>query len=430
MNFEEMLNAQEGMAPRREKLPFGDFYRKQIDGKYRFVVELKSSLTDSIVFCEALKKEEQWSLKHRAKQQLHFELHEDSSGVIYEMGLEPGNYQTLSQLFFDNPAVVAQKGFVDQIVGSLAEYASKLHSEGVYHLCFAPQNIFLRKGDLMPLLLCHGSFYSGLNDLDALYKDVEGFVAPEVLSHGTIDERSDVYSLGKFIDYLYTSSGRPFELKGVVKKATAVDPADRYASVEDLYSAMRHRHTLRRTSILGIAALAVALIVLGLFFEMLPNTEPVEFVKPVEEPIEESLLDEGFDPLTELGPDADSATIARAIQDYMMNDSDKVDAKKMREFEAKAEQIFRKQYTKAADAILSKIYNNERMNNNEKNFKAVSEEVMKELVEKQRELAVNSSLNDATAQRIASEIIDQLTEKKKAELEKKPNYGFQKGNNE
>ena len=59
------------------------------------------------------------------------------------------------------------------------------------------------------------------------------------------------------------------------------------------------------------------------------------------------------------------------------------------------------------------------MNNNEKNFKATSEEVMKELVQKQREMAANSALSDETAQRIASEIIEQLTEKKKAELAKK-----------
>ena len=192
---------------------------------------------------------------------------------------------------------------------------------------------------------------------------------------------------------------------------------------------MKRSRTIRRTGTLAIAALAVALIVVGMFFEMMPNTEPVEFVKPVEEPVVDDLLDDGFNPLTELGPDADSATIARAIQDYMMNDSDKVDEKKMREFEAKAEQIFRKQYTKAADLILSKIYNNERMNNNEKNFKANSEEVMKELVEKQRELASNSSLSDETTQRIASEIIEQLTEKKKAEMEKKSdtnNLGLKK----
>ena len=59
------------------------------------------------------------------------------------------------------------------------------------------------------------------------------------------------------------------------------------------------------------------------------------------------------------------------------------------------------------------------MHNNETDFKATSEEVMKELVQKQREMAANSALSDETAQRIASEIIEQLTEKKKAELAKK-----------
>ena len=54
---------------------------------------------------------------------------------------------------------------------------------------------------------------------------------------------------------------------------------------------------------------------------------------------------------------------------------------------------------------------------------------MKELVEKQRELASNSSLSNETTQRIASEIIEQLTEKKKAEMEKKSdtnNLGLKK----
>jgi hypothetical protein len=169
---------------------------------------------------------------------------------------------------------------------------------------------------------------------------------------------------------------------------------------------------------------------MGIFFEAVPNTEPVEFVKPVKEPINEDLLDEGFDPLTELGPDADSATIARAIQEYMRNDSDKVDEKKIREFEAKAEQIFRKQYSAAADQILSKIYNNERMNNTEKNFQASSAEVMKELVKKQEELSAKSSISGEKAQRIASEIIEQITEKKKAALEAKAKEKEQEKNNQ
>ena len=54
MNYEELVNSQESMAARREPMPFGFFYRKQIDRKYRYVVELRPDLTDSLFFGEVL----------------------------------------------------------------------------------------------------------------------------------------------------------------------------------------------------------------------------------------------------------------------------------------------------------------------------------------------------------------------------------------
>ena len=418
MNYEELLETRDARKTNKARLPYGYFYKRLIDGKYSNFVEFHDELADNISFNSCITKQCEALSQIKSKNQLRFTPNEGDDGV-YAIAVEAGNYITIDQLLNDSPSVVAKRDFMDSTISDLVDLSKEYHEAGIQYLCYAPSNVFVRKSDNSVRLLLHGSFFLPMKMQEEMFEGVEEYVAPEVMTEGKADERSDVYSLGKFIDYLYTSSGLPFELKGVVQKATAADPAERYASVEDLYSAMRRRHTLRRTGTLGIAALAIALIVLGLFFEMLPNTEPVEFVKPVEEPVDESLLDEGFDPLTELGPDADSATIARAIQDYMMKDSDKVDEKKLREFQAKAEQIFRKQYTSAADVILSKIYNNERMNNNEKNFRATSEEVMRELVEKQRELASNSSLSDETAQRIASEVIEQLTEKKKAEMEKK-----------
>ena len=429
MNYEELLETRDVRKTNKLRLPYGYFYKRLIDGKYSNFVEFNDELADNISFNSCITKECEALSQIKSKHQLRFTPNEGGDG-IYAVAVEPGNYINFEQLLNESPAVVAKGDFMDSTISDLVSATAELHQQGIQYLCFAPSNVLVRKSDNSVRLLLHGSFFLPLKSQEEMFDGVEDYIAPEVMAEGKADDRSDVYSLGKFIDYLYASSGLPFELKHVIQKATAENPEDRYASVEDMYSHLKRNRTVRRTGTIAVAALAIALIVVGLFFEMLPNTEPIEFVKPVEEPIEESLLDEGFNPLTELGPDADSATIARAIQDYMLNDSDKVDEKKMREFEAKAEQIFRKQYTKAADLILSKIYNSERMNNTEKNFKANSEEVMKELVEKQRELAANSSLSDATAQRIASEIIDQLTEKKKAALENKPNYGFQKGDDE
>lgn len=418
MNYEELLETRDSRQTNKVRLPYGYFYKRLIDGKYSNFVEFYDELSDNIAFNECIRKQCEALSQIKNKHQLRFTPNEGDDGV-YAVAVETGNYLTVEQLLNDSPAVVAKGDFMDSVVSDLVNLTTELHQQGIQYLCFSPNNVFVRKNDNTVRLLLHCSFFLPLKSQEEMFDGVEDYVAPEVLSEGKADDRSDVYSLAKFVDYLYASSGLPFELKHVIQKATAENPEERYASVEDMYKAMKNRRNMRRTGTIAAAALAIALIVVGMFFEMLPNTEPVEFVKPVEEPVEESLLDEGFNPLTELGPDADSATIAKAIQDYMMNDSDKVDEKKMREFQAKAEQIFRKQYTKAADLILSKIYNNERMNNNEKSFKATSEEVMRELVEKQREMAANSALSDETAQRIASEIIEQLTEMKKAELAKK-----------
>ena len=419
VNYEELIESRDKRKTGKFRLPYGYFYKRIIDNKYSNFVEFHDEMTDNILFSECIRRQCDALKTIKSKYQLHFTPNEGGDDdSVYAVAIEPGNYISFEQLLNDNPAIVAKDDFINTTIRNLVEITTELNSLGIQHLCFAPSNILVRKSDNEVRLLLHGSFFLPTKMQDTFFEDIEGFIAPEVMSDAQCSDRSDVYSLGKFIEHLYTSSGLPFELKKVIRKAIAEEPENRYASVADMYSDMKMRTNIRKTSTIGIAAVIIALFVVNTFFDLVPNTEPIEFVKPVEEPVNESLLDEGFNPLTELGPDADSATIAKAIQDYMSNDSDKVDEKKMREFQAKAEQIFRKQYTKAADLILSKIYNNERMNNSEKNFKASSKEVMEELVEKQKELASKSSLSDATTQRIASEIIEQLTDKKKKDLEK------------
>jgi serine/threonine protein kinase len=429
VNYEELLETRDARKTNKFRLPYGFFNKRLIDGRYSNFVEFHDELADNILFNECVHRQCDALGSIKNKHQLHFTPNQEDEGV-YALAVEPGNYITFEQMLNESPSVVARKDFLESTIRDLVQMAHELHEKDIQYLCFAPSNILVRKSDNTIRLLLHGSFFLPLKMQESIYDGLEDYIAPEVMANGTADSRSDVYSLGRFIAYLYESSGVPFELKHVLAKATAEAPDDRYATVDAMLSAMTARKNLRRTVTLGVAAVAIALVVMGVFFEAVPNTEPVEFVKPVEEPIKEDLLDDGFDPMTELGPDADSAAIARAIQDYMRNDSDKVDEKKIREFEAKGEQIFRKQYAAAADKILSKIYNNEHMNNTEKNFQASSEQVMKELVKKQEEMSKNSSISGEKAQRIASEIIEQLTEKKKATLEAKAKEKQQDNNQE
>ena len=91
----------------------------------------------------------------------------------------------------------------------------------------------------------------------------------------------------------------------------------------------------------------------------------------------------------------------------------------MRVYQAKAEQIFRKQFTREADRILSNIYTNERMTSTEKNFMAGSQATLEELVKTQVELGQQAGLSESRSQLIAGEIIDQISAKLKKQMSEK-----------
>lgn len=424
MNFEEMLEQREVKKTSKIRMPYGYFYKRLTGGKYSNFVQFHDELTEDIFFGHCVKAECEAVASIDHKTQLHFSTNDEDDGV-FAIAVEVGNYQTLELLLNDNPAIVARNDFMDSTLKSLFDFTSLLNERGIYHVCYAPSNILMRKNDNSVRLLCHGSFYKKV-DVDLLYEGVEDYIAPEVFDRGEIDSRTDVYSLGKLISYLYHSAGMPFELKPIVAKATDANPDKRFVSVEDFEAAINKARTLKRTGILAAAALAIALTIVGLFFYMLPSPENMEYVKPVDEPVPDEMIEEDMDALLGIGADADSATIAQVVQQQQhLKDSIGVSEGKMREYKAKAEEIFRKQFTKAAESIISKVYNKDQMNSSEKDFTINAQKMTNELVFKKDELMKSTAISADRAEAIADKIIEQLTEKKKAEMDK-DYYGIKK----
>ena len=417
MNFEEMLEQREVKKTSKIRMPYGYFYKRLIDGKYSNFVQFHDELTEDLFFGHCVKAESDAVASIDHKTQLHFSTNGEDDGV-FAIAVEVGNYQTLEQLLNDNPSIVARNEFMSATLKNLFDFTSLLNSRGIYHVCYAPSNILMRKNDNAVRLLCHGSFYKKV-DVDLLYEGVEDYIAPEVFDRGEIDARTDVYSLGKLISYLYNSAGMPLELKPIVAKATDADPDKRYASVEDFEAAIKRAQNLKRTGILGAAALAIALAIVGLFFYTLPSPDDMEYVKPIDEPVPDEMIEEDMDALLGIGADTDSATIAQIVkQQQHVKDSLGISEGKMREYNSKAEEIFRKQFTKAAEQIISKVYNKDQMNGSEKDFTIKAQKMTDELVSKKDEIMKSTAISSDRAGAIADKIIEQLTEKKKAELDK------------
>ena len=417
MNFEEMIEARNAQKTTKVLLPYGYFYKRQIDGKYSNFVEFHDELADNIYFANSVKNECEFVKTFNHKAQLHFTPNEGDDGV-YAIAVEVGNYLTLAQLLNDDPSIVARNEFINKVLKEVMDITVSLNEEGVYHVCFAPSNILLRKNDNAVRLLCHGSFYSRV-DQDVLYNGVEDYVAPEVFEGGTIDARTDVYSLGKLIAFLYDSSGVPLELKKVIEKATAANPEDRFDSVQSLRDTINKVTAVRRTTVTALVAIAIAAAVVGLFFYLLPSPEVIEYVKPVDDVVPDEMVEEDLDALIGIGADADSATIAAIVElQKHKKDSLGMSESKLRQYNSKAEAIFRKQFTKAADEIISKVYTPSNLNGDVNAFAAKSKQMTEDLAKKQAELTKAAAINSSHAQRIASEIIEQITEKKKEAIDK------------
>ena len=402
MNYEELLIAKAGGKLNQSQLPIGEFFRAKMGSKYQSTVDIRESLTANITFCEALKSECEENVTIVDKHQLHFTPVMQDKDIVRLSVSEPGQYMSFAELLSETPSVVAQPNFLLNVLEGLVSITTLLHKKGIRHICYSPKTVFVRKGSLTPMLLSHGSFYLGLSDLEGFYGDDTQYVAPEVLQRGTIDDRCDVYSIGKFMQSLGAVSEMPIEYRRVLKKATSEMPEDRYNTPEEMLNSVRKQHHFVKSAIFVALSLVAALVCVSLYFDMFPETNPVEFVKPVPRQPTDDLLDDGFDP-TELG---------------VTNSGDSLiyDEATERDYAAKAEEIFRKKYTEEADRILSKIYNKDYMSNAEKKFTAESQSTIDELMKKQAELGESAGLTPERSQLIATEIIDHITEQKKKEM--------------
>jgi serine/threonine protein kinase len=402
MNYEEMLAAKNDGKLNKTLLPIGEYYRVQIDGKYRAVIRVRPELNSSIAFSGALKTECERNKTLVNRYQLHYTPVINENGEVEQLDVEAGVFLSMEQLLNENPAVVAEKGFIDNTLQALVDITTYLHSQGIRHICYSPKTVMVRKGDHAVMLLSHGSFYLAMDDQRGFYGDDVAFVAPEVLEHGTIDDRCDVYSIGKFMEAIFQHAGMSIEYRNALKKATSEKPEDRYETPQALLKAVQARRSMMRSIMMLVAAVIAGLVIFEIYLEMVPETTQVEYVKPAPRQATDDLLDDGFKP-EDLG-----VVSADSISEE--------DQEAQRVYRAKAEAIFRKNYEKEADRILSKIYNKDYMNATEKQFAAQSQSTIEELMKVQQKMGQEASLTPERAQLIASEIIERITNDKKKQL--------------
>ena len=403
MNFEELVNMQEASGGRSENTPIGVFQKKRVERKYDNVLTLKANLAEDGIFMSQLYKEIEAIEAIQNESQLHFSLNEECT----ELKTDAGNFISIAQLLNENPAMCADTKFVDRLLEQIVEWGSVCHPNGIYQVCFSPHNEFINRNTNNLALISHGSFYLQGNNLEEFYKGYEDYIAPEVLSGGTIDERCDVFSVGKLLNFVFSQAGMPSAYNKMLAKATGIFPEERYDSLNDMRRALKRYRTTRRSVIELCIAAAVALLVVGIYFSFTPDNNQVEYVKPApKDDMDEILSEYGYDPV---------AAMTDIMTDTASNMTPEKE-KELEEYRAKAAKIFQRRFAREADRILSGIYSKKYSSGNERSFVTANQAAIEELMKLQVDIAAQTGIDPQTSQSIAAEVIEQIANEKQKAL--------------
>ncbi len=158
----------------------------------------------------------------------------DSIGWYIQMEYIDGI--TLDQFLETKPSVATRR----KLLGQLLDALSFLHERQIIHRDIKPSNILItRNGTTVKLI----DF--GVSDTDdyVTFKQPAGsvsYIAPEQLAGKTIDNRADIYALGRIIALLF-----PYRYRLIARRCTRVEPARRYSSCAHVARALKRSDNLR-----------------------------------------------------------------------------------------------------------------------------------------------------------------------------------------
>lgn len=304
-----------------------------------------------------------------------------------------------------------------KVMMQLLDAVEYLHEKGLYHLDIRPENILITRrahdvkltGRAATYLHCQPSFF--------IIK--ERYTAPELFHEEEVTDyrRCDIYALGKVMEYLYSFSHLSTGVQRVIRKATQENPTNRYASIAQIKKALEQSVYFNGViaAVKGLAALAV----LGLLYYGLKDEatteENIHFAEEVE-------LQR-----RELPPSNKAETTEHQSYYVIPTPSDSIlhnqnipneaDAR-VAEYQRTAERIFKKEFRKRAEKIITEIYTLQNMELDDAEFQKRSLRGFSQLDKIQRELGEQYKMDPALSMRLSSEVISELTAESMRQLAK------------
>ena len=235
-----------------------DTFRVKLYGKLHFLKRLKAEYAGDIRYREALRKEFETGYQLEHPNLVRYAWFDDDSILMeYVEG------DTLDQRIAKNPDYFSDRKHTEKFVLQLLSALQYLHNHQVLHLDLKPENILLTHINddvkLIDLGFCRTDAFVDTQGYTS------GFAAPEQLSGGEVDVRTDIYAFGKILALLPNHS----LYNKVIARCTAENPSARYQSIDEILYDINHR----RRYFLYAAAFAAIVAVLAIGIALLTHRE-------------------------------------------------------------------------------------------------------------------------------------------------------------
>ena len=229
-----------------------DTFRVKLYGKLHFLKRLKPEFANDIRYQEAFRKEFETGYRLEHPNLVSYVSLTDN-GVL----MEYIDGETLTQHLANHPDYFKNKQNTQKFLRQLLDVVGYLHSHQVLHLDLKPDNILLTRINDDLKLIDLGCSYTDT------FVDTQGhtnhFAAPEQLAGEAPDVRTDIYAIGRILEFLPNHH----IYNKVIARSTAPTPSDRYQSIEEIYHDIFHQKRYSRyvTVLLAIVmALAICII--------------------------------------------------------------------------------------------------------------------------------------------------------------------------
>ena len=141
---------------------------------------------------------------------------------------------------------ILSKEDVRNIMHQLCECLNSLHKldPPIVHRDIKPENIIYHNNKVTLLDFGIARFLDSKKNKDTLILGSVGYAAPEQFGFQQSNPQTDIYALGKLMNYLLNGSlehqnNIPLDLKQIILKATQLDYKNRYNSVKEMDLAIR-----------------------------------------------------------------------------------------------------------------------------------------------------------------------------------------------